>query len=228
MNKFIIGLFDQFKYSDQFKLFDQFKYDVIDKTDGISFFKHLNYNDFWIVVNAEEKFELEEQKTIAEKAKTIFAQYKEAEKNTSLLILLQVKQISEDILDAIVEIENDPFYFKKYVLAYTRSSKEAIEEYGIEDFSSILMQPENFQALKNETELSGPYHLLYSIAHKLPFLMTNVQVQDTTLLPNHYTPSEELQDAFNWMQSIDSDAEDLTKEILDKFENLINTEDGTI
>lgn len=211
------------------KLFNQFNYKLIDAADDISFFKHINYKDFWIIVNAMDAFKLEDQETIAEKAKTtIFDQYKEAEKNTSLLVLLQVEQISEGIPDAIVEIENDPFYFKKYILAYTKSSKEAIEQYSIENFSSILMQPENFQALKDEAEVSGPYHLLYSIAHKLPFLMTDVQVQDTSLLSNQYIPSEEMLYAFNWMLSIDFGAEDFTTEVLNKFENLISTEDGTI
>ncbi len=210
------------------ELFKQFNYEVIDEAEDISFFKHINYKDFWIIVNAVNAFKLEDQETIAGKAKTIFAQYKEAEKNTSLLVLLQVEQISEGILDDIVEIENDPFYFKKYVLAYTKSSKEAIKQYSIKNFSSILMQPRNFQALKNEAEVSDPYHLLYSIAHKLPFLMTDVQVQDTSLSSNQYIPKEEMLDAFNWMQSIDFCAEDFAKEVLNKFENLIDTEDGTI
>lgn len=215
MNEFII------------KLFGQFNYKEIKRTDDIRFIKHLNYNDFWIIVNAENAFNLEEQEAIAAKAKISFAQ-KEAEKNTSLLVLLEVKQISEGILDDIVEIENDPFYFKKYVLAYTKSSKEAIEQYSIENFSSILMQPQNFQALKNEAEVSDPHHLLYSIAHKLPFLMTGVQVQDASLASNQYIPSEEMLDAFNWMQSIDFGAEDFAAEVLNKFENLISTENGTI
>ena len=217
MNKFIT------------KLFDQFNYKLIDEAGDISFFKHINYKDFWIIVNAVDAFKLEDQETIAGKAKTtIFDQYKEAEKNTSLLVLLQVEQISEGILDAIVEIENDPFYFKKYILAYTKSSKEAIEQYSIENFSSILMQPQNFQALKDEAEVSDPYHLLYSIAHKLPFLMTDMQVQDISLLSNQYIPSEEMLDAFNWMQSIDFGAEDFATEVLNKFDPLISTEDGTI
>lgn len=216
MNKFIIGLFNEFHYM------------VLNEVENLSFVKNCDYSDFWIIVSVVGTFNLEDQETIAEKAKTIFAQYKEAEKNTSLLVLLQVDQISEGILDAIVQIENDPFYFKKYVLAYTESSKETIEQFSIENFSSILMQSKNFQALKDESEVSDPYHLLYSIAHKLPFLMTDVQVQDTSLLSNQYIPSEEMQDAFNWMQSIDFGAEDFTTEVLNKFENLINIEDGTI
>jgi len=123
MNKFITELFDQFNYK------------LINKAGDISFFKHINYKDFWIIVNAVDTFKLEDQETIAGKAKTtIFDQYKEAEKNTSLLVLLQVEQISEGILDVIVEIENSPFYFKKYILAYTKSSKKTIEQYSIENF----------------------------------------------------------------------------------------------
>lgn len=218
MNKFIIGLFKQFNYEE------------VGGADDISFIKHKNYADFWIIVNAVDAFKLEDQETIAEKAKTtIFNQHKEAEKNTSLLVLLEVEQISEGILDTIIEIENDPFYFKKYVLAYTtKSSKETIEKISPENFSSMLMQPKSFKALKDEAEVSDPYHLLYSIAHKLPFLMTDVQVQDTSLFSNQYIPSEEMLDAFNWMQSIDLDAEDFETEVLNKFENLISTEDGTI
>lgn len=218
MNKFIIELFKQFNYEE------------VGGADDISFIKHKDYADFWIIVNAVDAFKLEDQETIAEKAKTtIFEQHKEAEKNTSLLVLLEVNQISEDILNTIIEIENDPFYFKKYVLAYTpKSSKETIGKFSPENFSPMLMQPQNFKALKDEVEVSDPYHLLYSIAHKLPFLMTDVQVQDTSLLSNQYIPSEEMLDAFNWMQSIDFDTEDFATEVLNKFENLISTEDGTI
>lgn len=218
MNKFIIELFKQFNYEE------------VGGADDISFIKHKDYADFWIIVNAVDAFKLEDQETIAEKAKTtIFEQHKEAEKNTSLLVLLEVNQISEDILNTIIEIENDPFYFKKYVLAYTpKSSKETIGKFSPENFSPMLMQPQNFKALKDEVEVSDPYHLLYSIAHKLPFLMTDAQVQDTSLLSNQYIPSEEMLDAFNWMQSIDFDTEDFTTEVLNKFENLISTEDGTI
>lgn len=218
MNKFIIELFKQFNYEE------------VGGADDISFIKHKDYADFWIIANAVDAFKLEDQETIAEKAKTtIFEQHKEAEKNTSLLVLLEVNQISEDILNTIIEIENDPFYFKKYVLAYTpKSSKETIGKFSPENFSPMLMQPQNFKALKDEVEVSDPYHLLYSIAHKLPFLMTDVQVQDTSLLSNQYIPSEEMLDAFNWMQSIDFDTEDFATEVLNKFENLISTEDGTI
>ena len=218
MNKFIIELFKQFNYEE------------VGGADDISFIKHKDYADFWIIVNAVDAFKLEDQETIAEKAKTtIFEQHKEAEKNTSLLVLLEVNQISEDILNTIIEIENDPFYFKKYVLAYTpKSSKETIGKFSPENFSPMLMQPQNFKALKDEVEVSDPYHLLYSIAHKLPFLMTDVQVQDTSLLSNQYIPSEEMLDAFNRMQSIDFGTEDFATEVLNKFENLISTEDGTI
>ena len=218
MNKFIIGLFKQFNYEE------------VGGADDISFIEHKKFADFGIIVNAVDAFKREDQETIAEKAKTtIFNQHKEAEKNTSLLVLLEVEQISEGILETIIEIENDPFYFKKYVLAYTtKSSKETIEKISPENFSSMLMQPESFKALKDEADSSGPYHLLYSIAHKLPFLMTDVQVQDTSLFSNQYIPSEEMLDAFNWMQSIDLDAEDFETEVLNKFENLISTEDGTI
>ena len=58
--------------------------------------------------------------------------------------------------------------------------------------------------------------------------MTDVKMQDVTLLSNQYTPSEELQDTFKWMQSIDLDTEDLEKEVMSKFERLISTDDGTI
>lgn len=216
MNKFII------------ELFKQFNYEVVDEDDHISFIKHKDHADFWIIKDPMTEFRLEEQETIADKAKATFGQHKEAAKNTSLLVLLEVDQIREDILDTIIEIENDPFYFKKYALAYTKSSKETIETFSPESFSSILMLPEQFQALKDEKESSGPYHLLYSIAHKLPFIMTDMKKNDPTLLSNQYIPSEELQDAFDWMQAVDQGAEDFEKEVMAKFEHLISTENGTI
>jgi len=153
-------------------------YEIGEEKD-IVFLKHRVYDDFWIV--SEKKFDLKFQSELYEQYISRFAkEYPTVKKNTSLIIL-----VTEDARDSekIVSIENDPYLFKKYVLSYSKQSLDELkavltaEDGNFIPIESLMMKPDVFNHLKGESA-EGGYHLLYSIAHKLPILPINVNHQD--------------------------------------------------
>lgn len=138
------------------------KIEVLD--DGCSIWKNKEDNDFWIVA---EKFCLDEEDKLFENYKKIMINYVSLpyDKNTSLLYIKEIGDMPNEIENAI-NIENDPFYYKKYVLLYTKNDWEKIKNIDVSRIGSALISAENFKELKEK----GAYDLLYKIAHKLPFL----------------------------------------------------------
>ena len=146
-------------------------YAVIVKSGAITIFKHKTFEDFWVV--CPEGFALSQQHDMYDATVAAIAgDYPYAPKNTSLLILSDLDR-EQLTTDQIVELEKDPFFFKKYVLQHsdglTLHLLKLLEEKGAKSVSDLIMLPESFNAL-NEEDGYGTYHLLYSIVHKLPFI----------------------------------------------------------
>ena len=140
--------------------------------------KHSVYNDFWILTS---EFDLNERNKLlsAVYEDKVCAEYPSALKNTSLLYVKKQNTVDLDKEDkCIIEVENNPYHFKKYVLAYTDVAFNhfmklfEVSEGGF-SISKELMEKGNFEKLKEENSF-GPYHLLYSFAHKLPFAVIDV------------------------------------------------------
>lgn len=140
--------------------------------------KHSVYNDFWILTSEFDINELQKQLS-AVYEDNVCSEYPSALKNTSLLYVKNQNTVNLDKEDnCIIEIENNPYHFKKYVLAYTDAAfNNFIKLFEIREnefsISKELMKKDNFEKLKEENSF-GPYHLLYSIAHKLPFAVIDV------------------------------------------------------
>lgn len=154
-----------------FREFLNHGYEVIAEMDAVVIFKHKAFEDFWAV--SFVGFSLSQQHDLYEATvKRIAEKYPYAPKNTSLLVLSDLAK-EHLTTDQVVELEKDPFFFKKYFLPYSdelaHQLLELMEIKQVETISDLIMLPESFNAL-NEEENYGMYHLLYSIAHKLPFI----------------------------------------------------------
>ncbi len=214
MIKYIHSLFLQSGYEDMFQAEDRLC------------MKHKLYKDYWIVY-ATDNFDLESQTELLEWSNKILSDIKESEKNKTLLILWKFdeERVNENILDKIIKIENDRFYFKKYVLSYTEKCWNAYQDLKITNIQDVLMDKKYFDKLKEETVTNdfGAYHLLYSMAHKLPFLMTNVTHTDAYLYENSFIPAVSEKELYDWATSIKVDdiKEDIKKQInIDKDEKI--------
>ncbi|MBR6124153.1 hypothetical protein IKQ19_11265 [Candidatus Saccharibacteria bacterium] len=138
---------------------------------------HSKFTDFWIIVDS---FSLEEQSTLFDEIKKIKNQFQGFERNLSILILNRKnseKYLSED---SCIEIENDPFYFKKNVLSYTQEDADKlISKVKPKEFSKKLFNEEFFKSVENgNPESSNEFYLAYSIAQKLPFVIMDIEKKE--------------------------------------------------
>lgn len=201
-------------------LFIRFDYKIISSKDGLIFLCHNKHHDYWILYTTES-LDYDCQLNILEKANEFFLQNKEAEKNTTLLIILKVSTVNENILNKTIEMENDPFYFKKYVLLYTEKGWKSYNKLHIDNIEEFLLKKETFESLKTEAVSGeiGPYHLVYSIAHKLPFLMLNVMPTNSSVFSNKYVPSNKAyDDMYKWLKKVNLD------DMENNIEQFINNE----
>lgn len=182
-----------------------------EEVEEMLFLKHKENHDYWICTRS---FDLEHQHELFEKAINFWKQYKESEKNISVLILREVAHLSKDEMDWSIEIENDPLFFKKYVILFRKSQCEPLEKI-IENnqlLVSLLMQDAVFKQLKEEKENDGPYSLLYSIAHKLPFITMNIQPSEYKMDEWFFnTPEQAKLNA--WLEQLPEDEKKLKKEV---------------
>lgn len=160
--------------------FKTYGYEIHWRCQDLNFIvlKHSVYNDFWILTSEFDTNERQKQLS-AVYEDNVCAEYPSALKNTSLLYVKKQNTVDLDNEDKyIIEVENNPYHFKKYVLAYTDAAFNnfmklfEVNERGF-SISKELMEKGNFEKLKEENSF-GPYHLLYSIAHKLPFAVIDV------------------------------------------------------
>lgn len=156
-------------------------YVLLNSSDDLFYLKHRDYDDFWIVCNKE--FNLDSQSDIYEQYLAMFAtSFPTIKKNTSLVIL---GAEGAKTPGQIVEIENDPYFFKKYYLAYSQDALKGLisllktQDGSVKSVEAMMVTPEAFTQLKEEPS-EGGYHLLYAIAHKLPILPVIVNHEEIT------------------------------------------------
>lgn len=103
---------------------------------------------------------------------------KEMKKNTSVIFLVKVEdgKLTESEKKLIFKIEEDPYFYKKYVLWYSQNEMENISSY-IENITDNLMNKDLFGNMKDSmlgkikynSDIHA-YELLCRIFIKLPFL----------------------------------------------------------
>lgn len=114
-------------------------------------------------------------------------------KNTSMLILWECS--TSEINKGLVQvIEEDPYQFKKYVIPYTDETLSDLSENIDEEISTslteLLANNSVFQDYKNNYGTYNWRHLLYTIAHKLPFL--DIHIDENQSIHNIEKRSNEL------------------------------------
>ncbi|MDU4546846.1 MAG: ABC-three component system middle component 1 [Clostridium botulinum] len=107
-------------------------------------------------------------------------------KNTSLIILLELNDKKDELKlsNNIYDIEESPFYFKRYVLTYTNEEKEILNKAQVSDYKKIISDGKIFKKYKKESgyedgmeyvcETNSSETLLYGIVAKcyikIPFM----------------------------------------------------------
>lgn len=198
------------------KQFEENGYSVLGIVhEDVLFLKNNEHEDYWLVAVGVESYQ--NQDILFEEMQSSF--YKEcplAVKNTSLLILYDT---DIDLLESntLIEIENDPLYFKKYVLCYTNESYEDLAAM-LQDSSvaDLAMEDDVFDRMLKETEL-GAVSLLYGIMHKLPFISIKEQNADRENQGILFSASSNADELNDFLDSLPDDEDG----IIDVVGNLI-------
>lgn len=184
-------------------------------------------HDYWLFLT---DFSLDEQSKIAQNLKEDVINEPAFLKNISILYVRRQDSIDLSKVDnETLEIENDPYYFKKYVLPYTEEAESELKStldglhYPDRSIADILMDKEVFKKLKGENAF-GAYHLLYAISHKLPFITMNVEQKDFDDVVDFKVKPDSYQLLLDQIKDITEDnAEDVMKKLIEKEDENENT-----
>lgn len=206
------------------QLFTSNGYEMIPQPDRNKpmFFKNHKHDDYWLVAESLESYR--HQAELYEWfSNDLGKRFPLAEKNTSLLLLVDTDRQQGEYDE--VEIENDPLYFKKYVLPYTQNSlkeiKEKIANSHDKTFEHLIMSNDTFEAVRNG---DGYAELLYTIVHKLPFIPIKADRKDTQDLHLDYFRSSEITKLAASLEEIPDEDADLDK-FIDDYLNQTNNEE---
>lgn len=164
--------------------------------------QHGYFNDFWVICEMEDEYQLEElQERIYGDLATLRKNHPESEKSTSLLILHHLNNDNGKNLQQVIESENNVYYFKKYIIQYT--SNEWMVAKGLlpenhHGLGQVLMQPDVFEQIRSNE--NSPFRLLYTVAHKLPFVMMKAERKEYNPNPT-FDISADLQSVFAWVEA---------------------------
>lgn len=210
------------------ELFSIAAYGKIPVKSDFTVFSGMDDSDFWIVT---EEFDLNNQSTLFETykeemlefekrftTKGVFSQKNDPyEKNTSVLYLKKVRSISVTDQHDSIKIENDPLYFKKYVLLYEEQAWAALEKNLPKDFTEFLMNETSFEEVK--LSKNKPYMLLYEIAHKLPFFKINTHRFGNIEISNLFvTSSDQEKETYDWICSLPNNNDEIVSVVENKID----------
>lgn len=153
--------------------FETARYDSLD--DGI--WKHKQYNDFWVILQVAGSYDLDKlQEEVFANLEGLRRDFPSSEKSTSMLIIQRVADEATKDPQRVIADENNVYYFKKYVIQYTeeewKEAKNLLSDEG-RSLGELLMQTEVFERVKHDEKSAN--RLLYTVAHKLPFIMMRAE-----------------------------------------------------
>ena len=131
------------------------------------------------------------------------------DKNTSLIYCVK-RDIKSNKLDELkVKIEDDPFYFKKYVFAYSEAQSDEFKKLRKQHNWTIneLIQTENFSKFKKNGDNEKIYKLVSELFIKIP------------IIPINFETNGEIKSVSEYMLDIKKCNDDE----LDRLDNIIET-----
>lgn len=103
---------------------------------------------------------------------TSFLGHPAFKKNCDLICIHHLNKLAEfkSHEEQIFAIEEDPHFFKKYILYYSDTEEVAIKNYSYADLVKIISDKSQFSSYKNDPLAATQYSVAAKIFIKLPFL----------------------------------------------------------
>ncbi|WP_409285407.1 ABC-three component system middle component 1, partial [Pseudomonas protegens] len=166
---------------------------------------------------------------INQSAPEIFTTDPAFRKNCDLICIHHLGKLAEfkNHEEQIFEIEEDPHFYKKYVLYYSDTEIEAIKGLDFAKLNKLISDKAQFNFYKNEPTAATKYSAAAKIFIKLPFL--ELHINKSELVPLHLKIEEavaetDLVKTYGAIQKHGQvNIEDLIKELIsDELANLQN------
>lgn len=143
-------------------------------------YENENKHSYWLVIESVDL------NNIVEKQPEYFADAKQTvndelfDKNVNMLILYRVDGF-DNVENSLLEVEENPYLFKKQVILYSQKEVEKlleaidVQDLPIKDFiEHQILQEEIFKNHKDSINKNEYESLLYRLAHKIPFISLNI------------------------------------------------------
>ena len=143
-------------------------------------FEDINKKTYWLIIETDNLSNvIENQSNYFEQARNRINN-EWFDKNVSLLILHKVEDFDNN-QSLVLEIEENPYLFKKQVILYREIERENLnraieaEENTIKNFIENKILDEAIFKIHKENINNNDYEsLLYRLAHKIPFIKLNI------------------------------------------------------
>ncbi len=197
-------------------------FETVESSGQYEFFKKLNGEDkrFLVVHEADKLLKPEEYNFDIEECLPESIKKDPAfEKNTDLVILLNINELcSFDLYEQkIFSIEENPYYFKKYVLYYSQEEIEVINGFNFDDFNRIISDKNSFNLYKRNPKLPTEYSIVARFFIKIPFLEVPVSEESLKDVHEIYMDSINNEGMLNFEEKIDG----LVKENLNDYDLVV-------
>lgn len=151
-------------------------------------------------------------------------------KNTDLIIIFRLDRLSsyKEFEKSIFDVEENAYYFKKYVLYYSNEENQLISGKNFNNLKTTLSDHEEFSSYKSDPSRPSLYSMAARIFIKLPFLeMPDIEkdIVPIDLQINNLVESLNLSDIYNKISTANKES-DINVEML--TEELINEELETV
>ncbi|MCW8276967.1 hypothetical protein IMF27_15840 [Pseudomonas sp. PCH199] len=150
-------------------------------------------------------------------------------KNCDLICIHHLDKLAEfkNHEEQIFEIEEDPHFYKKYVLYYSEAEVEAIKKLDFEKLNELISDKSQFNIYKKEPTAATKYSAAVKIFIKLPFLalhINKVELVPLRLQIEEAVAEIDLTKTYGTVQKLGQiNVEDLIKELIsDELANIQN------
>lgn len=152
-------------------------------------------------------------------------------KNCDLICIHHLDKLAEfkNHEEQIFEIEEDPHFYKKYVLYYSDTEVEAIKGIDFDKLNELISDKAQFNIYKSEPTAATKYSAAAKIFIKLPFLalhVNKVELVPLRLQIEEAVAETDLVKTYGMVQKLGKiNVEELIKELIsDELANLKNSD----
>ncbi|MFA7746039.1 ABC-three component system middle component 1 [Salinicoccus roseus] len=167
------------------KIFLDHSFERYVSKDYIKIYKN-DDNDYYMISHYCENdisdfFDSQKTNDIIEEYKNLSKSDPPISSNTSLIILFKTNDIKTSYnrwKNMIMRIEEDEYFFRKYIIIYSEPSLVNLVQEPIDDLFEIVKKENNLELFQENNFFSEEYYVCMQLIIKIPFLILPIKETD--------------------------------------------------